>query len=146
MKKALTAVLVLLFLSALGACKKEPAQPNIREDAFTVAVKNNCTSDIYGLHFEYYLGAAPTGGGGVRYAKENTPIAQGDILTREFLPKDFPEGADLTGFSIEIFVILKDESEIPAGMAISIPAVYGETYSYTLTGSADEGFTLSETK
>ncbi|HPR39468.1 MAG TPA: hypothetical protein PKY19_05950 [Oscillospiraceae bacterium] len=76
---------------------------------------------------------------------EGSAIAYGEILTKDFLPEDFPEGADLSGFYADGFVFLEDGDKIQAGDRISLPAEYGKTDSFLLTGNSGDGFILTKT-
>ena len=56
---------------------------------------NNCQSDIYGLHYEYYIDGQPIGGAIVRVANTAIiPLSSGNATVLTFTPADFPADAD----------------------------------------------------
>ena len=140
-RKILTCAGVVLLVCLLAGCARGVLEPD--ENTFYISIRNQCDSDIYGVHHEYYLDNEPEGGGGTMYA-DQTPIRQGDTLNLEFTPADFPEDADLATFSLELYVMLEDGQEIPVDEPLIMPVDYGQVYSFSLYGSNSEGFYLIE--
>ena len=83
-----------------------------------------------------------TGGKGAANA-DNSTLINGDEFGFDFLSTDFPADAELSGFSFDLSVT--DSFGTTHQLAENLPLAVklGETYSYTISGSAAEGFTLS---
>ena len=72
--KKLIALSMAVLLCLLTACAAADTTKNLAgDDNFYIAVVNDASDDIYGIHYEYYLGDRPIGGGEVLYA-DNTAI------------------------------------------------------------------------
>lgn len=135
--KRLTILLLCLFTAfGLSACSNNYSSPR---DHFVIDVLQNCTSDIESISFEYYLNEEAVGGGAICNA-DGSLLLQGDILSQDFIRKDFPEEPDLLAFSIEYFVKTADGSEYPVGERFDLPAEYGNIYTVTLNGNEADGF------
>ena len=145
MKKAFPigmAILILLSLPAYGSGTDNMAAG---EDAFYIALTNDCDSEIYGIHCEYYLGDVPTGGGVVTNSGDKpTPIKKSSVLSRDFIPADFPKDADLSTFKIQVYVILEEGQEVPTGEPVEMSVQYGSRYYLTLSGNNGAGFMVTK--
>lgn len=71
-----------------------------------------------------------------------SPIGKKELLCKDFVSLDFPEGSDLALFEVEIFVLLAGDTEIQAGRRVAFPVAFGNNYVLIIAGSADSGFTL----
>lgn len=143
MKRIPAIVLTVLLLSGCAGGVKIEAN----ETTFLIGFRNNCDCGIYEVHHEYYIGEAPVGGGYICNA-DGSAISCGDVLVKDFIPADFPEGADLSEFRIEVFVTDGAGTKHPCGEALSLNAAYGNEYEITITGNEKSGFRAawSETK
>ena len=143
MKKYFMAALALAAMLVIPSC--QPAAPKAAEDSFLVSVTNDSGVPWKGLHFEYYLDQKPIGGATVE-AYSQPAFGVGEQLTKDFIPRDFPENADLSGFGLEVFVVLTDGSEALAEPALELKAEYGVQYDYRIQGNEKEGFAISPVK
>ena len=134
--------LCFVALLALAACGGNSGRAGDAADSFTAAVTNRAEEEILGLHLEYRIGGEPLGGGEVLLANGG-PVPAGETLLWTFGPENFPPETDPSDFSMEIFVILPDRSQVPCGGLISFAARYGEEYAYTLLGDFHQGFSLT---
>lgn len=132
------AVVLLLCLASGCAAGPEAEAPTER---FFVTVENGTSERIMGLHMEYMLFGEATGGGIVENAN-GSALDLKQRLSWEFLPRDFPDNSDLSGFSIAYFVVLPDGEEVACGEPLAFPAAYGEEYCYVLSGNMSDGFAL----
>ena len=140
MKKLAMAVAAIMMVLCLSACDYQPAEG----PSFSLDVVNNCQSDIYGLHYEYYLDGQPIGGAIVRVANTAMiPLPSGNTTVLTFTPADFPTGADLSTFQLELFVVMEDNIEIAVSPLLELAAQYGQQYQFTLSGSNADGFAIS---
>ena len=91
-----------------SACGYQPdEEEQIAGESFAIDVINNCTDDIYGFHYEYYLQGNAVGGGDVVIADSvKTPFPVGDSSLFSFSSADFPPNAGLASFQLELFVCL----------------------------------------
>ena len=125
------AVLLILGLTACGGGREE--------DSFTVRVVCE-SSGIYQIFYSCYLGDDTAGMGGM------ADLAGGEItedtdLTLTFPASYFDEGRDLSQFAMDFSPYGEgDTSEIATTEKVSIPAVYGETYTVVFTGDRLSGF------
>lgn len=134
-------LLVLLLCGTLIGCtQKTEAEPPAEH--FYVVVEAQADERFHGLHMEYALAGDATGGGVVTNA-DGSEIQPAQRFYWEFLPEDFPEGADLSGFSVAYYVVLADGTELPCGDVLAFSAAYGEEYHLLLTGNARDGFALT---
>ena len=143
MKKYFMAALSLAAMLVIPSC--QTAVPKEVEDSFLVSVTNDSDVPWKGLHFEYYLDQKPIGGATVE-AYSQPAFDVGEQLTKDFIPRDFPENADLSGFGLEVFVVLTDGSEALAEPAVELKAEYGVQYDYRIQGNEKEGFLISPVK
>ncbi len=143
MKRRFACVFITVLASVMLAACGSSGELQPDENTFYVSIANQCDSEIYGLHYEYYLGEEPIGGGFVTYAS-NKPIRENDVLSEDFIAAYFPEDSDLSAFRTEVFVILEDGQESSAGEPLAIDADYGQVYNFSLYGSDSEGFYLIE--
>ena len=138
MKRILALVLAVLILSGCsGGAKIE-----VNESTFLIEVRNNCDCEIYKVHHEYYIGDEPIGGGYSCNA-DGSAIRAGDVLVKDFIYADFPEGANLAEFRIEVFVVDGAGKEYPCGEVLSLNAAYGNDYEIIITGNYESGFTAA---
>ena len=135
MKRILSIVLCILLLTGCAGGVKIEAN----ETTFLIGIRNNCDCEIYKVHHEYYIGEAPAGGGYICNA-DGSAISFDDVLVKDFISADFPEGADLSEFHIEVFVVDGAGKEYPCGEALSLNAAYGNTYEIIITGNENSGF------
>lgn len=143
--KWLTRIALLAMVPALLLCGCADEGAGGREDAFRLSIMNDCEGEIYGVHIEYALDGEPTGGGvtGAVGLGKVQPIERGDDMTWEFDERDFPEQADLTGLSVEVYVVLAGEKELLADGTLAFSAEYGRDYFASLSGSEEAGFSVS---
>lgn len=135
MRRLCSLICCVLSLLLCASCLAE-------EPAFRVSVANLCEAELYGIHYEYALGGEPAGGGIICNASGG-PIARGDTLTGSFTARNFPEGADLSSFSIQFFAVLQNDQEFPVGEPPAFSTQYGQTYEFSLTGEERTGFEIS---
>ena len=135
MKRILAIVLAVLLLSGCSGGVKIEAN----ESTFLIGLRNECDCEIYKVHHEYYIGEKPIGGGYACNA-DGSAIRSGDVLVKDFISADFPEGADLSEFYIEVFVVDGAGKEYPCGEALCLDAAYGNEYEITITGNYEGGF------
>lgn len=146
MKHRVTAaLLILLSLLGLCACNDVGTQIEANESTFLVNFHVDCNEAVYGIHFEYYLDGKPAGGGLVGNA-DGSALKNGEVLTKEFIPADFPESGDLSRFQIEIFALDGQGQEYPCNGILSFAAAYGNVYDISIGGGYDTGFTAEKTK
>jgi len=135
MKRIGTILLCFLLLTGCAGGVKIEAN----ETTFLVGIRNNCDCEIYKVHHEYYIGDKPAGGGYICNA-DGSALAFDDVLIKDFIPSDFPEGANLAEFRIEVFVTDGMGEKHPCGEALSLNAAYGHEYEVTITGNENSGF------
>ena len=135
MKRILAILLAAAFLSGCSGGVKIEAN----ESTFLIGIRNHCDCEIYKVHHEYYLGDKPVGGGYICNA-DGSAISFDDVLVKDFIPADFPEGADLAEFHIEMFVTDGAGKKHPCGESLSLDAAYGNEYEITITGNEKSGF------
>ncbi|MDD3242212.1 MAG: hypothetical protein PHD32_00645 [Eubacteriales bacterium] len=109
---------------------------------FWLRVCNGCGEKISGIRFIYALNGKPVGDGYIVMA-DGSAVPQGEVLSREFIPEDFPGNADLSGFSIAYRVIMPSGEEVPVGDRVAFCAGYGRAYSLALRGTREQGFSIS---
>ena len=124
-----------------AACAAAPEMLEPTGSDFVITVVNRSEVEPATLHM-LYATDGETWGGGIMSNADGSPIEKGAPMSWQFLPQDFPEGADLTTFSIAYTAVLEDGTELPCGEAVSIAAAYGESYILELTGSAANGLSL----
>ena len=135
MKRILAIVLAVLLLSGCSGGVKIEAN----ESTFLIGLRNNCDCEIYKVHHEYYIGDKAIGGGYACNA-DGSAIEYGNVMLKDFIPADFPEGANLAEFRIEVFVVDGTGKEYPCGEALCLDAAYGNEYEITITGNYESGF------
>ena len=133
----LAAILILCVICGFGI------GGNQTSGAFYLSVRVD-SAGVYGIHFEYSINGEPTGGGVIGNA-DGSEIAVGDTLEKDFISSDFPDGADLTGFSVSLFAVMKDGSELPAGGELSFPVEFGKTYTLEISGDTASGLAAAMT-
>ena len=138
MRRVFTIVLCILLLTGCSHGVKIKAD----ESTFLIGLRNNCDCEIYKLHHEYYIGDNPIGGGCACYA-DGSAIRTGDVLVKDFISADFPEGANLAEYRIEVFVVDGAGNEYSCGEALHLDAAYGNTNEIIITGNYESGFTAS---
>lgn len=134
MKRLIAAALLVLLLCG---CAGEKIEAN--ENCFLIRFRNNCGCEIYGVHLEYYLADKPIGGGFAGYANGEA-IRYDDILTRDFIPADFPSDPDLTALRIEVYIVDGQQQEYLCPEIPELDAAWGNTYEIILTGNYESGF------
>ena len=135
MKQLFAIVLCILLLAGCSHDVKIEAD----ETTFLIGLRNQCDCEIYKIHHEYYIGDKPVGGGYACNA-DGSSIRSGDVMLKVFIPEDFPEGANLTEFRIEVFVVDGAGKEYPCGEPLSLKAAYGNEYEIIITGNYESGF------
>jgi len=135
MKRVFAIVLCILLLAGCSHGVKIEAD----ETTFLIGLRNSCDCEIYKVHHEYYIGDKPAGGGYTCNA-DGSAIRFGDVMLKDFIPADFPEGANLAEFCIEVFVVDGAGKEYPCGEPLSLNAAYGNEYEIIITGNYESGF------
>lgn len=133
-------LLAVVFLFSLCACAGEKAAIQADENTFFVRFCLDCEAEVFSIHFEYYLDGKPAGGGVVGNA-DGSALKHGEVLTKEFIPADFPEDGDLSKFQIEIFALDGQGQAYPCNGLLSFAAAYGTVYDISIGGGYDTGFT-----
>lgn len=137
-------IVVLLFaLLLLCACNNVGTQIEPNESTFLVNFHHDCSDDIYGIHFEYYLDGTPIGGGVVGNAN-GSKLSTKDVLVKDFISDDFPENAELSQFELELFVVDKNGDEYQCNSVLNFSVEYGKTYDISIAGSYKEGFSAKQ--
>ena len=131
------AVLLLLLLSLCGCSTGVNIEAN--ESTFLIGFRNHCDCEIYKVHHEYYIGDKPAGGGYACNA-DGSAICYDDRMLKDFIPGDFPDGANLAEFRIELFVVDGAGQEYSCGGPLRRDAAYGSTYEIIITGDYESGF------
>lgn len=140
MKSKLVGILlVAVLLMSLCGCSTGDASIQANADTFLVRFQVDCEDEVFGIHFEYYLDGDPAGGGLTGNAN-GSALKTGEALTKDFIPADFPEGADLSQFQLEIFVVDEQGQEYPCAEVLSFAATYGHVYDITISGGYKAGF------
>ena len=135
MKRLIATIFLALFLCGCSSGVKIEAN----DSTFLIGLRNECDCEIYKVHHEYYLGDKPIGGGYACNA-DGSAIEYGDVMLKDFIPADFPEGVNLAEFRIEVFVVDGAGKEYPCGEALCLDAAYGNEYEITITGNYESGF------
>jgi len=135
MKRILAIVLAASLLSGCSGGVKIEAN----ESTFLIGIRNRCDCEIYKVHHEYYLGNKPVGGGYICNA-DGSAISFGDMPVKDFIQADFPEGANLAEFCIEVFVTDGTGKKHSCGEALRLNAAYGNEYQIIITGNEESGF------
>ena len=116
----------MLIITLLSACSN--SIPRVNDNEIYLDIALNATSVIYGVHYEYYLDENPIGGGGTSNAN-GSAFTKGEQLSVQFLEDHFPSNVDLSGLSIEFYIVNEDGTQTPVKNKISIEADYGNRYS-----------------
>lgn len=135
-------VFAFVMLAFLFSGCSSGAKIEANESTFLIGLRNHCDCEIYKVHHEYYIGDKPIGGGYACNA-DGSAIRSGDVLVKDFISADFPEGADLSEFHIEVFVVDGAGKEYPCGEVLSLDAAYGNVYEIIITGNYESGFCAS---
>lgn len=143
-KSFLFMLCALTFISLCSCGKQQEAKIRANESTFIVNFNNRCEDDVYGIHFEYYLADVAQGGGVVGNA-DGTALADGDTLSKDFIPADFKASEDLDHFKIEIFLRDQDGGEYACADSVEWDAVFGAEYTISITGSYADGFASERT-
>lgn len=131
-----TVLLVIGILTYLQCLNKAISKENI----ICINITNNCSEEIYGIHYENKL-YEQLGVGSIVHANE-TLIKTGEVLSIELTPTNLCNKDDLSGFTIEFFVILEDAKEISCGTPMKLDVEYGGYYDFSLSGNRGSGFKL----
>lgn len=151
MKRTIAIFLILTLALSLAACAGEQEnaggqevlttpEPMQIDESFFIDIENQCDDEIYGVSCDYKLGTEIKGTQGAINA-DNSMIAKGDTLKIEITPQDLGEGADVSTFCADIYVLREDGSTVEAG-GIAPIVEGGQTYGFVLTGSAGEGYVI----
>lgn len=131
-------LLVIGILTQLQCLNKAISKENI----IYITITNNCSEEIYGIHYENKL-YERLGVGSIVHAN-GTLIKTGEVLTLEFTPTNLYNKDDLSGFTIEFFVILEDSKEISCGSPMKLNVKYGGYYDFSLSGNRVSGFNVEK--
>lgn len=159
MKKMLV-ICITLSLLLLCACQENQnggmeqnsdtqtndLKPNdgTEEEKFTVVITNTCETDIYGLHFEYYLDRIATGGQVISIDPEmSTKIPNNEAVYVAFSKQMFSEDANYSNFGMSMIIILENGEEIMLNDFWEWSAEIGDEYVFTLSGDKETGFELA---
>ena len=112
-----------------------------KENIIYITITNNCSDEIYGIHYENKL-YERLGIGSMVHA-DGTLIKMGEVLTIEFTPTNLHKD-DLSGFTIEFFVILEDATEMSCGIPMKLNVEYGGYYGFSLSGNRVSGFKVEK--
>lgn len=112
-----------------------------KENIIYITITNNCSDEIYGIHYENKL-YERLGIGSIVHA-DGTLIKMGEVLTIEFTPTNLLKD-DLLGFTIEYFVILEDATEMSCGIPMKLNVEYGGYYGFSLSGNRVSGFKVEK--
>ena len=135
MKQILAIVLCVLLPTGCSS----GAKIETNKTTFLIGFRNHCDCEIYKVHHEYYIGDKPIGGGYACNA-DGSAIRSDDVMLKDFIPADFPEGANLAEFRIELFVVDNTGTEYPCGEALRLDVAYGNEYEIIITGNYESGF------
>ena len=113
-----------------------------KENTIYITITNKCSDEIYGIHYENKL-YERLGVGSIVHAN-GTLIKTGEVLTIEFTPTNLYNKDDLSRFTIEFFVILKDAKEISCGSPMKLNVEYGGYYDFSLSGNKVSGFKVEK--
>ena len=131
------AVLLFLLLSLCGCSSGTKIEAD--ENTFLIGFRNHCDCEIYKVHHEYYIGDKPTGGGYACNA-DGSAIRYGDVILKDFISADFPEGANLTELYVDVFVVDRAGKEYLCGEPLCLNPAYGNAYEIIITGNYESGF------
>ena len=99
-------------------------------------------TEIYGIHYEYYLGEKDLGGGNLQ-KDEPVPLAVGEPLPLARLAEGaFPKRRDMSAFALEFFVMGKDGVVKRAGERWEMHARFGRRYVFSICRDGPEGYGL----
>ena len=143
-------LIMIVIIMALTGCARE--EITVREDEIKIAVDiSEVEDDIYRLDLSYFLDGELMGGQAVSHT--DTSRLKGTYAFT-LINNDFPENADLSGFSFQITVSgdkegINDLFSSADLMKTTDPSEtftvsYGNFYSYKLSGSFKEGFFLKK--
>lgn len=145
MKKTHSSFMFLLFLNLLSlicvltGCSAFQSPFLEEDDLFSLSVTQNTDTAISGIHYEYSITDDACGGGEV-YNADHSLLSPGEVLYLSFTASDFPENSDLSGFSIQFFIIDEAGSELPADEPLYISVTGEYSYTVSLEGNAEDGF------
>lgn len=112
------------------------------DDVFSIEITNRTGFAFYGFSYEIYLDGVSKGGGVVIYA-DNSPIEVGDTFPLSFPADDFPVGADISGFSIDLGIVDRYGNDTPVCSGLKINAKYANAYAYSLVRDENGDLTLT---
>ena len=108
-------------------------------DGFFVKVLLETEEPVYELSCAYKLDGEAVGEWGVCAADGRSPL--GEEGFEVFRLEDFPEGADLSDFSIAFSLTNSfDGEEVPVENEISLSPTYGDTYVVRVSGDSESGY------
>ena len=143
-------LIMIVAILALTGCVKEEVAANDDEIKVVIDI-SEVKDDIYRLDLSYFLDGELMGGQAVSHT--DTSRLKGTYAFT-LINNDFPENADLSGFSFQITVSgdkegindlfssadLMKTTDPSESFAVS----YGNIYRYKLSGSFKEGFSLKK--
>lgn len=126
---------LLLLLGLSGGMTEREIGPN----EFVIQVGLDTEDEVYVLSCAYMLDGELTGSVAVCNADERTPLR--GAIYECFQAEDFPEGADLSGFSVRFWLRNSmDGEDIPVDNEIRIPVEYMNEYAVRIAGSRESGY------
>lgn len=112
--------------------------------SLNLKIVQNSDSEIYGVEINYYIDGKLCGSRGCANA-DGSVINKSEILDFEFVPEDF--GQDLKEAAkiwFEAEVYGREGNVYKVSSPVQIPADYGYSYNYVLSGNIKEGFKLEQ--
>jgi len=126
----------LAVLMLLPGCA---ARTEAEADAFFIECRNDTAEEIALISIAYGGGGDIWGECGACNA-DGRSLRAGESFRFAFQTLDFPREADLSRFTMEIFLNDGEKMEHPVKNRLKFPAEYGKTYWISLTGSAGDGY------
>ena len=111
-------------------------QPTAQEEPlFQIDLTCRCATPVESFGYAWGLDGETLSSGGMCRA-DGDPILPGETFSMPFLPGDFPEGADLDGFFIELWLAGEDDTPLYCAPRLTFTPSSGEVYSLCVTGIA----------
>ena len=130
--------MICLVLFHLCGCSHSAGEKESK-----VQILNQCSSEIYGIHLEYYLGEQAVGGQMISYnPKMDGPLQTEEAFAIALSQNDFPNGADLSAFGMELFVVTRSQEERPVGKRPDFAAEFDPVYPFARKGDEQKGFAI----
>ncbi|MEA5026771.1 hypothetical protein SDC9_114411 [bioreactor metagenome] len=137
MRRGRPILLIIIVIFTLNGCQKTVSEPSA---SFQIEIINDCSTAVFGVHYEYFLGDRACGSGYIEKL-DNTAYQTGDILAMDFTSEDFAADVDLSAFYVYLFIIDDNQREWPVDVNIAIDAEFGQTYTYHIQNGPD-GYVL----